>query len=97
MALANELEPHGVIVSTLCPGATATNFSQAANLSDSKLFKNSELMSASEVAKVGYEGLKQGKLVIIPGARNSFLAAASRMAPLKLAAKIGRSVQERDN
>jgi len=95
IALANELEPQGILVMALCPGATATNFSQAANLGASKLFADKDLMSASEVARIGYQGLLERKVLVVPGFRNSFLALFSRLVPRVWAAKIGRRIQER--
>src|SRR5437016_597740 len=54
-ALAYELRRTGVTVTTLCPGATATNFFKAAGANEVAL---QPAMSASEVARIRYQGLK---------------------------------------
>jgi uncharacterized protein len=77
-ALAYELRTTGVTVTTLCPGATATNFFRVAGASDSALHP---AMSASAVARIGYRAMKSGRRVVITGMLNIILATASRLAP----------------
>lgn len=91
-ALENELE--GVNVSALCPGPTATGFSERAELGKSKLFK-SGTMSAEEVAEIGYKQWMSGKSVIVPGFKNKLLAASVRILPRKQITSIVRKVQGR--
>ncbi|WP_134700570.1 SDR family oxidoreductase [Ammoniphilus sp. YIM 78166] len=90
-ALANELEPYGITVTALCPGPTATGFEQRAGFRASKLFKG---MSAEQVAVIGYEGLQQGKTVVIPGLKNWLLASSVRFIPRRVITKIIRRFQE---
>lgn len=89
--LANELAPYGVTVTALCPGPTATGFEQRAGFGASQLFKG---MSAKQVAVIGYEGLQQGKPVVIPGLKNWLLASSVRFIPRRVITKIIRRFQE---
>lgn len=66
-ALYKELKPYGVVVSSLCPGATATEFAKAAGRGDAGF-----AMSPEFVAIKAFEGLLKGKKVIVPGIQNKF-------------------------
>ncbi|MGM0923713.1 MAG: hypothetical protein ACQEWW_21325 [Bacillota bacterium] len=90
----NELKGTGVSVLVLCPGPTETSFSERANLGQSKLFK-SGVMEVKTVADAAYEGMKKGKTLIIPGFKNTILAAAVRFMPRKTVTGIVRKTQER--
>ncbi|WP_175990434.1 SDR family oxidoreductase [Bacillus sp. Marseille-Q1617] len=94
-ALANEWEEYGVQVMALCPGATKTGFSDAAELQESRLFQ-SGVMTVEEVVEEAYKQMAhQKKVVIIPGMKNRVLAGSIRFMPRKLVTKIVRKVQER--
>jgi short-subunit dehydrogenase len=67
-AIYKELKPYNIIVTTLCPGATKTNFAKAAGRENSSL-----AMEPNKVAKTAYIGLKNNKRVIIPGLANKIL------------------------
>ncbi|MEO1518481.1 MAG: SDR family oxidoreductase [Bacteroidota bacterium] len=60
--LAGELEGTGVTATSLCPGATATEFSQRGGLDKTELFKG-RVFSSYDVAKDGYEAMLNGELV----------------------------------
>lgn len=85
--IAEELKNYGVTVTTLCPGATRTNFAKRANIENTKLFKNA--MEADKVAKTAYIALQKGKLIVIPGINNKILAFSTRFMPRRMLAKIG--------
>ena len=72
-ALYKELKPYGVIVSSLCPGATATEFAKSAGKVNAGF-----AMSAEFVAKKAFEGLLKGKKVIVPGMQNKLLIKVPR-------------------
>ncbi len=77
-AIAQELRGTGVTVTTLCPGATATEFFAVAGSEHGVMRR---MMSAAEVARIGYRGLKAGRRVIVAGLHNQVLAIGSRLAP----------------
>ena len=90
-ALANELQGSGVKATALCPGPTSTGFAERAGVAHAKLFESA--MYAEEVAKQGFEGMLQGKTVVIPGARNRWLADLSRLVPRgSKSAKVARGL-----
>jgi len=89
-AIANELENTGVTVTTLCPGPTKTNFEKAANMEFPKSMK---LMTAQEVARIGYNALQKNKSsVVITGLHNKLLIFFIRFLPRKLVTKIMTSL-----
>ena len=79
-ALHYELKGTKVSASVLCPGPTSTGFEKSANMKGSKLFK-SGVMNSMVVAKIGYNGLMQNKMTIIPGFKNKVMAILSNMTP----------------
>jgi hypothetical protein len=90
-----ELRQKGVQVSTLCPGPTITEFQIRANMEDVNLFKKGFVMSAEEVAQIGYNGLMKGKPVIIAGAMNKISAMSSKISPSKVSMKIVNWLQSK--
>lgn len=72
-ALYTELKPYGILVSTLCPGATKTDFANRAGKKDAP-----GAMRADKVARVAYEGLLKNKRLIIPGIMNKLLVRLPR-------------------
>ncbi len=49
-------------------------------------------MSPQEVAKVGYEGLMDEELFVIPGAANKAMIAARRVMPVNAQAKLNEKM-----
>jgi short-subunit dehydrogenase len=86
--LSVELAPHGVKVTALCPGPTATDFAARAKLQGTRLTQGIlPVMSAREVAEAGFQGAKAGKSVVIPGLTYQLSAWASRVLPRGLLAR----------
>lgn len=59
-AVAREVEGSGVTLTTLNPGAVATEFAEEADLEDTALFESAK--SPEYTAKRGYEAMEAGKL-----------------------------------
>jgi uncharacterized protein len=95
-ALNNELKDKGITVTALCPGSTESKFHEVA-LGDPKLVKERKMMSAGEVAEIGYQAMVKGKPVVIPGFKQSVLAFASRFVSREMVVKSARKMQEKKN
>lgn len=94
VALNNETRRHGITVTALCPGATVTEFADRAGFVNAKFFKSGVAMSAGEVARRGYKGMKRGVPVVITGRVNAIMAFLTRFAPLSLTSAMARRFQE---
>jgi len=79
-AIGAELKGSGVVVTTLCPGATKTEFSAKAGLENSLLFKLF-VMDPTTVANIGYRAMIKGKSVVVAGFYNKFLVWFSKITP----------------
>lgn len=82
-AVNSELKGTGVSVTTLCPGSTRTEFAKKANLENTLLFKLF-VMSPDKVALAGFNAMKKGKAIVIPGLYNKLLVVSSRLLPYPL-------------
>ncbi|HXJ39666.1 MAG TPA: hypothetical protein VNH18_10330, partial [Bryobacteraceae bacterium] len=80
----------GVTVTALCPGPTATGFASAANMEAARLFKMLRPASSSDVARAGYEAMKRGARVVVPGMKNKLLTQSVRISPRRLVTAIVR-------
>jgi short-subunit dehydrogenase len=81
-AIGHELRGTGVSITTLCPGATSSEFAEVANMQGSALFEGPvPVMTAAEVARQGYAALKAGRPQIITGLLNRVTAFSTRFTP----------------
>jgi len=87
-AVAEELRGTGVSVTTLCPGATATNFAKDARMEGIRLFKVASLPTAKSVAIAGWRAMKRRRRIRITGFTNRLFAFATRLSPRWLTARI---------
>ena len=90
VALSEELQGTGVTVTALCPGTTRTEFFERAGMKDMR--RDSLMMDADVVARIGYRGLMRGKRVVIPGALNKTMALLANVVPTRAATKIVRKL-----
>ena len=91
-ALHEELKPHGVKVSCLCPGPTRTEFGEVAGFGGSSLFDKAA-MEAPEVVDAGLQGLDRNHAVVVPGWMNKVVAASTRFAPRPVVRKIAGAIK----
>ena len=91
-ALHEELRPHGVRVSALCPGPTRTEFGEVAGFQGGKMFDRAA-MNSDTVVKIGLRGLDRNKAIVIPGFFNFLLAEANRFAPRWISRRIAGSIK----
>jgi short-subunit dehydrogenase len=92
-AVNNEVKDKGITVTALCPGSTESGFHAA--LTEDKLPKERNLVSARVVAEYGYKAMMKGKTVAIPGFKNTIMATSVRLLPRALAVKAVRKIQEK--
>jgi uncharacterized protein len=79
-ALHDELRPHGVVVTTLSPGHTATGFDAAAAATPSA-FLRFITMKPRPVAAIGIRALLQGKDMVVAGLSNKMATFSNRLTP----------------
>ncbi|MEP2028964.1 MAG: SDR family oxidoreductase [Paracoccaceae bacterium] len=87
-AVAEELRGTNVSVTTLCPGATQTNFFADAKMESVRLINLSKPMDADVVAQQGWWGASEGKRIVVPGVMNKLSAFSPRFMPRALLARI---------
>lgn len=91
-ALAEEVRGSGVRVSCLAPGPTSTGFAARADMTGAKAFRIG-VMGAGPVARAGYDGLRHGKTLVVPGVVNQLLALSVRFAPRTLITRVSGYLQ----
>ena len=91
-ALHEELKPHGVKVSCLCPGPTRTEFGDVAGFGGNGMFDR-VAMEAPDVVKAGLDGLARNKAVVVPGLVNKLTANGGRFAPRSIVRKIAGAIK----
>ena len=92
-ALHDELRPRGVVVTSLCPGHTATGFDAAAGATASSLLRLLT-MQPRPVAETGTRALLQGKAMAIPGLANKMAAFSNRLTPRAMQRATMRRIME---
>ena len=80
-ALAEEARGSKVTVTALCPGPVKTGFQETAGMSDGLLMKLMPAARAKDVARAGWQGFKEGRAVVVPGAMNWLAAQMPRLLP----------------
>jgi short-subunit dehydrogenase len=87
-AINYELKKNGITVTALCPGPTRTEFFERNDMKETNIAKGSWLMKPADVAEAGFAGLMRGKMIVIPGLINKFLAFSVRFTPRKVSAAV---------
>ncbi len=92
-ALDVELKPHGVRVTTLCPGTTESEFFTVAGHTKSKMLERS-MMTSAAVAKIGADALSKKRPSVVAGGLNGFMALGTRLSPRSLNAKLAYRIMK---
>ncbi|MBW0007848.1 MAG: SDR family NAD(P)-dependent oxidoreductase [Sphingomonas sp.] len=92
-ALNEEIKDSGVTVTCLKPGATETNFFHRAELDDTKVGQ-AKKDDPANVAKAGWEAMKDGDPAVIYGMKNKMQVAAAGMMTDATTAKLHRAQAE---
>jgi uncharacterized protein len=93
-AIANELAGTGVHVTVLCPGPTATEFTERARMQEVRLLQRTA--SARQIAEVGYQAMLKGKTLAVPGLLNKCaIHGLLRLSPRRLATRFSRTLMEK--
>ena len=87
-AVAEELRGTNVTVTALCPGATATNFFDDADMHGVRLLKIAKPMKAAGVAELGWLEARIGKRIVVPGLMNKVFAFLPRITPRGLTTRV---------
>jgi hypothetical protein len=91
-ALHEELKPHGIKVSCLCPGPTHTEFGEVAGFAGNGIF-DKVAMSPAQVVEKGIEGLEANRAVVITGWMNRLTAVSTRFVPRSVVRKIAGAIK----
>ena len=93
-ALAVELEGTGVVVTTVCPGPTITEFHEVAGNTAAAYFSGKKIPSGRDLAEYAVKRLFLPSHVAIHGARYKFLVFVQRFLPRRLVARAVLSLQK---
>jgi short-subunit dehydrogenase len=91
-ALHEELKPHGIHVSCLCPGPTRTEFGAVAGFGGNSMFER-VAMESPQVVGAGLAALDRNHAVMVPGWMNKVTAASTRFAPRTIVRKIAGAIK----
>ena len=76
-----EIKDTGVTLTSLLPGATATDFFNKAGMESAKIVVEGDLADARQVAKDGYDALMEGKDMVVSGFKNKLNVAMGNVTP----------------
>ena len=83
-ALMREVRGSGVTVTCLCPGPLRTPFLARAGADRIALFKLLRKLKTADVARAGWDAMKAGRALCVPGIGNKATIAVTRMMPRAL-------------
>lgn len=89
-ALAEELRGTGVTATALCPGTTGTAFWDVAEAGSLSLLRQINLADPSQVAAYGWESMRRGRVVAVPGIANKLSTGSVRLLPRALVRRVMR-------
>jgi len=80
-AIRSEVKDKGIVVTSLLPGATDTDFFNKADMLDAKNVQEGKLARPADVAKDGYKALMDGDDMVVSGFNNKMQVAMSNFLP----------------
>jgi short-subunit dehydrogenase len=93
-AVQNELKDTGVVITSLMPGPTDTNFFHRAEMDDTRVGQGSK-DDPAQVAKQGFDALMDGDLTVVAGSiKTKTMEAAGKVLPDALKAEQHRTMAE---
>jgi uncharacterized protein len=93
-AIHSEIKESDVVITSLLPGVTDTDFFNKASMENAKFMQQGKKADPAEVAKLGYGALMKGKDKIVSGTRNKMQVAVSNITPdAKVADKMKKQQQ----
>jgi short-subunit dehydrogenase len=93
-ALGNELKDTEVTVTCLKPGATDTEFFERADLMDTKVGSDPKKDDPADVAKTGWEAMKEGERSVVHGLKNKLQVAGAKVLGGGASAEMHRDMAE---
>ncbi len=96
LALADEFRGTDVSVTCLCPGPTKSDFYNRASMVGVRLARGwpIRMMDAQAVAEIGYDAMKNRKVMVVAGFQNKILAICAKLAPRALATRFSRWIMD---
>ncbi|MEA5097272.1 MAG: SDR family oxidoreductase [Burkholderiaceae bacterium] len=94
-ALHEELKHHGVTVTVLSPGATATEFFEVSG-QPSSAAKRAFMMPSRPVVQIGLAAMQRGRASVVAGWKNTLMAWGTRLIPRKWQRQIAHRVLRKE-
>jgi short-subunit dehydrogenase len=95
-ALAYELKDTAVRVTVFCPGPVKSEFQRVAYRESPEVTDRRRIPTAAQMARFGYEAMKQGTTIAIPGFRNKILPIILRLIPRMIVPYFAQFRHKRD-
>ena len=93
-SLHEEVKPHGVHVTALCPGLTKTEFQSVSNTDQySDVFPGLAWTSPDQVADEGLSSVIANRALAVPGAQYKVLSAATNVTPRWIRRRVSALIQ----
>jgi short-subunit dehydrogenase len=86
-AIREEVKDTGVVITSLLPGATDTDFFNKAGMQEAKIVQEGKLDDPAKVARDGYNALMSGDDMVVSGFKNKMQVAMSNIMPDATVAK----------
>ena len=93
-ALWEEARRAGVTVSCLAPGPVETAFLERAGVGRTQLFKTMNHMTAETCARIGWQGFRAGRRMIVPGLQTRIVTLIAPFIPRRLLLYAVRRLQK---